>query len=292
MTVTRQCWHCYWHLVSILRNTLSLVTNQKSLFLSGSIPVRLIRRLWQPQADCMGQSQRFLHLGKWGLHHTQKQIVMFHTSPADLFSHWGADWTGRRHIFENLDECTKEHKNCPSFCYPISPAIASKHIAAALAWRHRKSHKRTERPRPERPFWFWDSKMCFLIIPGVDSIVWKMGYILVLTSTSTSFKKTNYLRNGVIWRFERMSSHTQVIPLLSTHSVTPTHDLPLQLPHVSQVFLQQPANPHFIQAGWVYEEGGTVNVCIHGQSLKGEHVNGEFGWGGTWGSWHSHTRLS
>jgi len=29
----------------------------------------------------------------------------------------------------------------------------------------------------------------------------------------------------------------------------PTHDLPLKLPHVSQVFLQQLANPHVIQAG-------------------------------------------
>ena len=74
-----------------------------------------------------------------------------------------------------------------------------------------------------------------------------------------------------------MSSHTQVIPLLSTHSVTPTHDLPLKLPHVSQVFLQQLANPHFIQAGWVHKEGGTVNVCIHGQSLKEVPVKGESG---------------
>jgi len=24
-----------------------------------------------------------------------------------------------------------------------------------------------------------------------------------------------------------------------------------------------------MQSGWVWDEGGTVNVCIHGQSLKG-----------------------
>ena len=66
----------------------------------------------------------------------------------------------------------------------------------------------------------------------------------------------------------RLLSHTQVVPLLRTHCVPPTHDLPLKVPHVSQVFLQQVANPHVIQAGWVWDEGETVEVCIHGQSLR------------------------
>ena len=37
-----------------------------------------------------------------------------------------------------------------------------------------------------------------------------------------------------------------------------------------------------MQAGWVWDEGGTVNlnVCIHGQSLKGVQVKEEvqLGW--------------
>jgi len=90
----------------------------------------------------------------------------------------------------------------------------------------------------------------------------------------------------------RLLSHTQVVPLLRTHSVPPTHDLPLKLPHVSQVFLQQLANPHFIQAGWVWDEGETVDVCIHGQSFNGVQVKGESGWGGSWGSRHSNNPLS
>jgi len=71
---------------------------------------------------------------------------------------------------------------------------------------------------------------------------------------------------------------TQVVPLLRTHSVHPTHDLPLKLPHVSQVFLQQLANPHVIQAGWVWDEGETVDVWIHLQSWKGAQVKEESGW--------------
>jgi len=65
-----------------------------------------------------------------------------------------------------------------------------------------------------------------------------------------------------------LSSHTQVVPLLITHSTPPTHDLPLKLPRVSQVFLQQLANPHVIQAGWVWDEGEPVDVWIHGQSCE------------------------
>jgi len=64
---------------------------------------------------------------------------------------------------------------------------------------------------------------------------------------------------------------------ISGTEATRTHCLPLKLSPVPQVFLQQLANPHFIQAGWVWDEGGTVNVCIHGQSLKGVQVKGEYG---------------
>ena len=66
----------------------------------------------------------------------------------------------------------------------------------------------------------------------------------------------------------------------------------LKLPHASQVFLQQLANPHVIQAGWGWDEGETVDVCIHGQSLKGVQVKRESSWGGSWGSRHSHTPLT
>jgi len=45
--------------------------------------------------------------------------------------------------------------------------------------------------------------------------------------------------------------------------------------------LQQLANPHVIQAGWVWEEGETVDVWIHGQSLKRVQVKGESGWDGS-----------
>jgi len=58
-------------------------------------------------------------------------------------------------------------------------------------------------------------------------------------------------------------------PLLKTRSAPTTHDLPLKLPHLSQVFLQQLPNLHVMQAGWVWDGGENVNVCIHGQSLKG-----------------------
>ena len=61
-------------------------------------------------------------------------------------------------------------------------------------------------------------------------------------------------------RFAQLLRHTQVVPLLRTHSVLPTHDLHLKLPHVSQVFLQQLANLHVIQAGWVWDGGGTVSL--------------------------------
>ena len=64
-------------------------------------------------------------------------------------------------------------------------------------------------------------------------------------------------------------------------SVPPTHDLPLKVSHVSQLFLQQLANLHAMQAGWVWDGGETVNVCIHGQSLKGVQVKGESSWGGS-----------
>ena len=70
----------------------------------------------------------------------------------------------------------------------------------------------------------------------------------------------------------RIKCHTKVVPLVRTHSVPPTHDLPLKLTHLSQVFLQQLAKPHGIQAGWTWDEGGTVNVCIHRQSLKAVQV--------------------
>jgi len=76
-------------------------------------------------------------------------------------------------------------------------------------------------------------------------------------------------RNATFSRLARLLSHTQVVPLLRTHSVSPNHDVPLKLSHVSQVFLQQFTNPHVIQLGWVWDEGETVDVCIHGQSLKG-----------------------
>jgi len=69
-------------------------------------------------------------------------------------------------------------------------------------------------------------------------------------------------------------------PLLRARSVPPTHDLPVKLPHVSKVFLQQLANPHVMQVGWVWDEAGTVDVCIHGQFLRGIQVMGESGWGG------------
>jgi len=71
-------------------------------------------------------------------------------------------------------------------------------------------------------------------------------------------------------RFAQLLRHTQVVPLLRTHSVLPTHDLHLKLPHVSQVFLQQLANSHDKQPGWVWDEGGTVNVCTNGVQIKGE----------------------
>ena len=47
---------------------------------------------------------------------------------------------------------------------------------------------------------------------------------------------------------------------------------------MSQVFLQQLANPHVIQAGWVWDEGETVDVWIHLQSWKGAQVKEESGW--------------
>ena len=47
-------------------------------------------------------------------------------------------------------------------------------------------------------------------------------------------ENTNHIKKIV-----RLLSHTHVVPLLRTHSVPPTHDLPLKLPHVSKVFLQQ-----------------------------------------------------
>ena len=50
------------------------------------------------------------------------------------------------------------------------------------------------------------------------------------------------------------------MPPLRTHSVPPTYHLPLKLPYVSQVFLQQLANLHVIQAGWVWDGGGTVSL--------------------------------
>ena len=69
-------------------------------------------------------------------------------------------------------------------------------------------------------------------------------------------------------------------PLVRAHPVLPTHDLPVKLPHVSKVFLQQLANPHVMQVGWVWDEAGTVDACIHGQFLRGIQVKGESGWGG------------
>jgi len=59
------------------------------------------------------------------------------------------------------------------------------------------------------------------------------------------------------------------------------YHLPLKLSHVSQVLFQQLANPHVIQAGWVWDERETVDVWIHGQSLKGVQVKGESGCGGS-----------
>jgi len=53
----------------------------------------------------------------------------------------------------------------------------------------------------------------------------------------------NVKREIMFLRFARLLNHTHVVPLLRTHSVPPTHDLPLKLPHVSKVFLQQLANP-------------------------------------------------
>jgi len=44
--------------------------------------------------------------------------------------------------------------------------------------------------------------------------------------------------------FTRNYQVTQLVPLLRNHSVPPTHDLPLKVSHVSQVFLQQLAKPH------------------------------------------------
>jgi len=87
----------------------------------------------------------------------------------------------------------------------------------------------------------------------------------------------------------RLLNHTQLVPLLRTQSA---HNLPLKLPHVPQVFLQQQlANPHVIQAGWVWDEGETADVCIHGQSFKGVQVKGESSWGGSWGSRNLHAPL-
>jgi len=91
----------------------------------------------------------------------------------------------------------------------------------------------------------------------------------------------NVTREIMFLKFTRLLSHFQVVPLLRIHSVPPTHDLPLKLPHVSQVFFQQLANPHVIQAGWVWDEGETVDVCIRGHSLKEVQVKGESGWGGS-----------
>ena len=91
----------------------------------------------------------------------------------------------------------------------------------------------------------------------------------------------NFKREIMFLKLARLLSRTPVLPLLRTYSVPPTHDLPLKLPLVSQVFLQQLANPHVIQAGWVWDEGETVDFCTHGQSLKGVQVKGESGWGGS-----------
>jgi len=41
----------------------------------------------------------------------------------------------------------------------------------------------------------------------------------------------NVKREIMFLRFARLLSHTQVVPLLRAHSVPPTHDLPLDLPH-------------------------------------------------------------
>ena len=40
-------------------------------------------------------------------------------------------------------------------------------------------------------------------------------------------------RNGVFLRFVQLLSLTLLVPLLRTHSVPPTHDLPLRLTNVS-----------------------------------------------------------
>ena len=71
-------------------------------------------------------------------------------------------------------------------------------------------------------------------------------------------------RTAMFSRFARLLGHTQVVPLLRTHIAPPTHDHPLKMPHVSQVFLQQLANLHVLQAasGWVWGGGGTVCFAL------------------------------
>jgi len=77
-------------------------------------------------------------------------------------------------------------------------------------------------------------------------------------------------------RFARLLSHTQIVPLLNPRSAPPAHDdLHLKLSHMSKVFLQQLANLHVMQAGWVWDGGETVHICIHGQFSKGVQVKGE-----------------
>ena len=126
-----------------------------------------------------------------------------------------------------------------------------------------------------------------------------LSYLIISTkcaSSSSDFVGPKFIRPKYETGFAHVTGVRnwlgQVVPLLKARSAPPTHDLPLKLPHVSQVILQQLANLLDMQAGWVCDGGETVNVCIHEQSLKGVQVQGEWSWGGSWGSRQSHTPFS
>jgi len=91
----------------------------------------------------------------------------------------------------------------------------------------------------EGAFRFETQYCVFLFYIKKNSLENRQGRLLVICNK----------KNGVFWRSTRLLSHTQIVPLLRTHFVTPIHDLPLKLLQVSQVFLQQLASLHITQAG-------------------------------------------
>lgn len=122
----------------------------------------------------------------------KRKKIMFDTSPSDPLSWWRADWSGRWHVFENLDKWGW----WPIFFWPpvlllISPTITCRNIAAARALGRREylEQERTRAWLKNRP----------------------RGPLVICNKI-----------NGVIWRFARLVSRTQVefqlkpCPALST----------------------------------------------------------------------------